>query len=340
MRCCLAITLFALVACTGGSSPFAGTTSQASAGASPAATSSPAGATLSCRLPVTWSVKNGETYSYKAGFLTFPNQVLVEDSAAPAASAFYDRGFAKWLPVRRQAVSPDGKSYAYGEGNAYVSASGKLHVVDVAAGADRVIYSGGSLYAVVDFAAEGIYVTNAVPEGYARGLWLEDRSGGQPRLISNDIVAPVVGGGAAWGLDFNAADPSPGPGGLEGPKNRLLRYDLQTGAATPWFYRPGSSLYVTGFDAAGRPFVSAGLETNGNPSLELWLVTSSTEATIVFTGTGVSTPSRLAAVDSHGVWFDGGYATPSTVWLYAGGSVKNVATVDVSGLTVAGGCIP
>src|SRR6266851_5053631 len=51
-------------------------------------------------------------------------------------------------------------------------------------------------------------------------------SGGEPKLISSEILDPAVGGGAAWGLHLNAADPSPGPGGVEGPVNEVLRFDL------------------------------------------------------------------------------------------------------------------
>jgi hypothetical protein len=309
---------------------------------SPSDSPSPVALNLNCRLPVTWAVQSGQTT--KAGFVSFPGQTLLEDPSAPAHSVFYDRGFAKWLPVSRTSVSPDGKRYAYGEGNAYLNVGGKLHVVDVATGVDNVIYSGGPLYSVVDFAAEGIYVTSAVPEGYPRGLWLQDPAGGPARLISSTIVAPVVGGRAAWGLDFNSADPSPGPGGIEGPMNQILRIDLRSGAATPWFYRPGATIYVVGFDATGHPFVSADFppaptDVNGRNIAELWHVVSATSATMLFGGAGVPSPSRVAAVDSHGVWFDGAFQSAGTVWLFVGASIQMVATVNVDFFAVAGGCI-
>lgn len=337
----LVVFVFVLAACTSRSAPVASVVSptpSSSADSTPVASTSPSqtGPRLSCRLPVTWYVPNGQGATYKAGFVTFPGQTLAEDPSAPPHSTFYDRGFSKWLPVWRANVSPDGKRYAYGEGNPYTDAGGKLHVVDVASGVDRVIYSGGTLYGVIDFAAEGIYVTRAVPEGNPRGLWLEDPAGGQPRLISETIVAPAVGGGAAWGLDFNTADPSPAPGGLEGPNNRLLRFDLHTGAASTWFYRPGANIYVTGFDAGGNPFVRAGVGFDS----ELWLIKSSTEATKLFAGTDDSSPSQLAAVDRHGVWFAGQTGSAATIWLYSAGSIQQVATVDQKYLAIAGGCIP
>jgi hypothetical protein len=344
-----------VAACTSSSAPVATVSPTPRASASPTSVSSSAGPSpvgsspgvlsLNCRLPVTWAVQSGQTVITKAGFVTFPNQTLLEDPSAPEHSAFYDRAFSKWLPVWRASVSPDGARYAYSEGNAYQNTGGKLHVVNVATGVDRVIYGGGTVYGVVDFSADGIYVTAAAPEGYPRGLWLEDPAGGPARLISSTIVAPAVGGGAAWGLDFNAADPSPAPGGMEGPMNRILRIDLRSGVATPWFYRPGANVYVLGFDSYGHPFVRADIapaptETNGRDTLEVWLVASNTGATKLFAGTGLPSVSRLAAVDSHGVWFDDSNGAAGTVWLYAAGSIQMVATINVDSFAVAGGCIP
>ena len=297
---------------------------------------SPAGLALSCRLPVRWAAQDG----FKGGFLTFPDQVLTVD---PTASQFYDRAFAKWLPTARTQVSPDGRRYAYAGEMTYPYASGNLHVVDVATGVDKVVYSSDTAYSVVDFAAAGIYLTSGpARDGATRGLWLEDPSGGQPKLISSEILDPAVGSGAAWGLHFDAADPSPGPGGLEGPRNEVLRFDLSTGASTPWFYRPGARLWILGFDAAGHPFVRVYREANPTEPVELWLVQSQSQAIRLFAGGG-PTPAQLGAVDSHGVWFDSHRVSPNTVWLYAGGSLQTVATVDMVGVFdvfVAGGCVP
>jgi hypothetical protein len=276
----------------------------------------------------------------KGGFLSFPDQVLTVD---PTASLFYDRAFAKWLPATRTQVSPDGRRYAYaGEGpNTY--AGGKLHVVDVSTGADTVVYNGGTTYSVVDFAAAGIYVTaNPAPYIATHGLWLQDPSGGQPKLVSSEILDPAVGGGAAWGLHLNAADPSPGPAGSEGPLNEVLRFDLRTGASTLWFYRPGARVWILGFDAAGHPLVRVYTEANVAEPVELWLVQSQSQAVQLFAGGG-PTPTQLGAVDNHGVWFDSFRWSPNTVWLYAGGSLQKVATIDVPGVIdmfVAGGCFP
>jgi hypothetical protein len=294
------------------------------------------GRSLACRLPVIYDDPTG--VYVRGGFVAFPGGTLNQDPSAKQVSLLSDRAYSKWLPVWRDSVSPDGKQYAYGEGDLDRQAGGKVHLVDVATGSDRVIYSysGNFVYGVTDFAAEGIYLSHAVPEGWTHGLWLLGLAGGAPRLINSTITAPALGGGAAWGLDFNAADPSPAPGGMVGPMNRLLRIDLHTGAAMSWLYRPGASIGIMGFDSAGNPLVSAA----GATSDGVWLVKSATLATKLYTGSSdAPSPDSVAAVDRNGVWLssDG----PLTgVWLYSAGSIQLVASMDAFNFHVAGGCIP
>jgi hypothetical protein len=296
--------------------------------------SSTSAANLSCRLPVTWYVPGGNSLVRRAGFLAFPSKTLREDPAAHADSTFYDRAFAKWLPTSRQAVSPDGTHYVYIEGDLLKNAGGKVHVVDVRTGADSVVYTGRTIFTVVDFAAEGIYLAEALWEATPRGLWLLSPSGGTPRLINQTITGPVVGNGAAWGTDFNAADPKPAPGGIEAPRNRILRYDLRTGAATPFYYRPGTDLYLMGTDPAGGLYVDAQAAERS----EVWHVRSTTVATTLYTSAQVRI--GLAAIDSHGVWFAGQVSDRGGVWLYRNGSLEMITAVDVQQFSIAGGCIP
>src|SRR5258706_4085972 len=205
MRASALLVLLLLTACTSrstpvtaetptpGSSPSAAVSSTPVAQETPTARVATSSTSLTCRLPVTWQVTDGQAVATKPGFLSFRDKTVVEDQSAPPGSVFYDRAFARWLPVPRTSVSVDGKRFAYGEGNAYQNTGGKLHVVDVATGADTVIYSGGKVYSVVDFAAEGIYMTGAAPEGHPPGLWLQKTTRGSPPRISPDIVVPAVG---------------------------------------------------------------------------------------------------------------------------------------------------
>lgn len=361
MRAALVGMVVLLVACGTGSVPVANTSPTPVPSATPvsssppvatptassvASTPSPSGGpspfagSPTCQLPVTWYAGT----VYKAGFMALPSQALTEDRSASTGSYFYDRAFSKWLPATRDAVSPDGKRYAYSEGNAYQGTSGKLHVVDVASGKDRVIWSGSVVFGVVNFTNEGIYLTGAAPEGAPRGLWFISPDGGTLRQINQDVIAPAIGGGFGWGVDYNAADPNPSPGGIEGPRNRVVRVDLATGATTPWFYRPGSNIYLLDTDAAGHPIAAAQLPTPGNAeglqTTELWMVLSATKATKLNSAPYTESPQSLSAVDKHGIWFAGYHASGSAVWLYASGSLRMVAAVSFGEFHVAGGCIP
>lgn len=304
-------------------------------------TVAPAGKSLACRLPVTWEVQLDDgTLLPKAGFMTFPTGKLTEDVSAPKNAWFYDRPFSRWLPVGRTSVSPDGKRYAYTEGNAISGdTKGKVHIVDVASGADRVLYSGSPIYGVVDFSAEGIYLTTAPGEARGRGLWLLNPVGGAPRLITRSMEAPFVGNGAAWGFTFNAADPHPNIGGIEGPVNEVLRLDLATGATTVWLYRPGANLVALGFDHDGHPFIRAYYYLDKPPS-ELWLLSSRGAPTRLVEPSRDTGPTAEAAADLYGVWFTSAYNPLVVVWLYANGVFRAVASADAISLDVAGGCIP
>jgi len=287
---------------------------------------------LNCRLPVTWSGK--------AGFLGLPGGLISEDSSARANSQFFDAAFSRWLPVAREAVSPNGAKYAYSDGSTYQGIEGHIHVVDVFTNDDRVIYS-GSVYRVVDFASEGIYVTADMGEGPYAGLWLMNPTNGSLRLINAHVRSPAVGVGAAWGEDFNPADPSPAPAGIAGSTNRVVRVNLASGATTPWFYTPGAQPTILGIDHAGVPFVRIDTQPPNDPDVnhdtnELWRVTSQTGAVRLLSSTGwYDGPSRLGAIDSHGIWFDGG----DGIWLYAQGAMNLVGRPVGAQLSVAGGCL-
>ena len=305
----------------------------------PVITITSAGKSLACRLPVTWDIQVDDfTQLHKSGFITFPSGKLTADVAAPKTTMFYDRAYAKWLPVWRDSVSPDGRRYAYADGNPIAGdTKGKVHLVDVVTGRDTVLYSGAPVFYVIDFAAEGIYLSASGGEGYGRGLWLESTTGGTPRLINRSIIGPVLGHDVAWGIAFNAADPHPGPGGLEGPFNELTRVDLVTGSLSSFFYRPGTTIQPLGIDQNGRLLVAV-MKEFGGPE-EVWRVSSPTDTARIATFTSAPSPGMLAAIDSHGMWFLGGFM-PFAVWLYVGGTFRTIATIQADGFAVAGGCIP
>lgn len=351
----LALALLLVASCA--SPPEHASTSSAPASASrsqatgPVASPTPAAApptvavSFSCRLPIAWDNSTSQGSTRKFGFLKFPEGTVTEDPSAPAGSFFYDRAFARWLPVAREAVSNDGRRYAYTTGSAYQNTSGTVHVVDLGSGADRTVYSGNTVFRVVSFAPEGIYLTLQAPEGRSRGLWIQDPDGGAARLINRDAVDPWVAGGAGWGVDFDTSDPNPAPGGIESPFNRLVRIDLQTGGTTSWFTWLGADIFLDGVDYSGNPFVGAGRpmpSDPGNETEEFWVITARGAGQRLFAGpTDHPLPTRLGAIENHGAWFAGGYGptSPSTIWLYSGGAIRVAATVNLDSLRVAGGCI-
>jgi len=289
-----------------------------------------------CRLPVYWWDSETSTQNH-AGFVIFPGGQLVVDGSAPKGAyntgLFYDRAYARWIFSYRDAVSPDGGEYAYAEGDPLLNQSGKLHVVDIATGADRVIYNSSFVPRVVQFNNDGIYFTDNRGEGAETGLWLIAPRGGQPRLVSSTIWEPVVANGAAWGLTFNPADPHPAPGGIGSAENTILRFDLTTGVSRVWWYQPGSDMRLLDGDYSGNLFAYTFRE-DVDGSLVDWVLDSEARAHRIGTGN----LDDLAAVDPNGVWFSD--SRSSSLWLFTSGQLERIAGFNVAGLTIAGGCIP
>ena len=316
--------------------------SSSSRGGSPASATPSAESALGlearCRLPVYWWVADTSAHGH-AGFVNFPGAQLAEDASGPqgepSAGLFYDRPFAKWISALRDEVSPDGREYAYADGNPVsgTNKAGKLHLVDVATGTDRVMYDSPVVPTVVQFTADGIYFTHDFGEGERVGLWLIPPQGGQPKLISSTIWEPMVANGAAWGLAFNTADPHPAPGGITHPYNTILRFDLNTGSSVAWWYQPGNDMRLLDGDYSGDLFVYTFRE-DVDGSLADWMLDSQGTAHRI----GSANIAQLAAVDANGVWFDA--AQSPTLWLFANARLERIADFNVGAIGIAGGCIP
>ena len=123
-----------------------------------------------------------------------------------------------------------------------------------------------------------------------------------------------MGSGAAWYGDLAPGDQPPislkdNPMAQAFFKDRVIRRDLKSGAATPWFRRPGQEVRVIGVDGAGHPVVIMGPPTDAGTSTsqELWLATGPNQAKQIYAGPGSASADFVAfgspLADIHGLWF-------------------------------------
>jgi hypothetical protein len=321
MRHWVVVLGFSLIACSQAPSQIAGAT------ASPAqsATSSPEPSAIpvpdlplvkvafSCRLPISISTVVGTPPS-ENGFVSFPSGAVTIDPVGKGGT-YFDRAFSRWLPVGREAVSPDGAHYAYvdlGDPGVFF-----VHVVDVRTGSDRAIRENGSGFSfqpfVFDYASEGIYLTQAF-ERIQAGLWLVVPTTGAMRQVSKVAGLQVSAGSEVfWSGEVNPADPNPvvtasSAGTLP---DQIDRLDLRSGRQVVWLYQSGRGFMIVAVDIHGHPLIDA---YSGKPQVppkndpidhsatELLIALDSTTRRSIYKGQLVE--SLVGALsDTHGVWF-------------------------------------
>lgn len=269
---------------------------------------------LSCRLPIFTDIGPANQPA-QVGFLSVPDGsvTLGPAPAIPAgnpSSFYYDRAYSRWLPVGREAVSPDGRRYAY---MSYQGAhSGVLTIVDVATGSIRTFDATPAqpqlFYVVLDYAKEGVYLALAFIEGPIQGLWLMDPNTGAIRQVADLFNIWRIEGSVVWLGTLNPADPNP-MGGLGVSPDSVDGFDIFTGVRTAWLYLPGKGVGVVAEDLAGHPIVQAG---DTNADVELLLLTGPGTAEQIFQGSNLPWLGHAIA-DSHGVWF----GSQSGIYLYS-----------------------
>jgi hypothetical protein len=268
---------------------------------------------FSCRLPISISTAVGTPPS-ENGFVSFPSGAVAIDPVGKGGT-YFDRAFSRWLPVGREAVSPDGVHYAYvdlGDPGVFF-----VHVVDVRTGSDRAIRENGSGFSfqpfVFDYASEGIYLTQAF-ERIQAGLWLVVPTTGAMRQVSKVAGLQVsAGSGVFWSGEVNPADPNPvvtasSAGTLP---DQIDRLDLRSGRQVVWLYQPGRGFMIVAVDIHGHPLIDA---YSGKPQVppkndpidhsatELLIALDSTTRRSIYKGKLVE--SLVGALsDTHGVWF-------------------------------------
>jgi hypothetical protein len=333
MRRWVAVLGFSLIACSQTpSSPIAGATASPMQSATPTPQPSPTPVAdlpltkvdFSCRLPISISV-SGAGIPSKNGFVSFPSGVVTIDPAGKGG-AYFDRAFSRWLPVARNAVSPDGSHYAYvdlGDGVFNV------HVVDVRTGTDHVLREKATGFSfqpfVLDYASEGIYIG----QGFERvqpGLWLVAPTTGAIRKVSKVGLQVSAGRGVFWSGEINPADPNPirVPSSAGTLTDQIDRIDIKSGTQAVWLYQPGKGLNILGLDIQGHPLMSVysgrtPIPPNTDPidhsATELLIALDSKTQRSIYKGQLVESLGG-AISDAHGVWF----GSPQGIYLYSNAS--------------------
>jgi hypothetical protein len=194
----------------------------------------------------------------------------------PNSMGAYDRAVARWLPVPRAWVLPDGSAYAYAD-------PGAVHVVAAASGVDRQIPVPGT-YHVLDFTPQGIFVTPG------QGLALLDPSRGTLHQITGSGTWTVIGDGVAFGADLDPGDASP----FGSAPDRIQQLDLATGAISTYRTFPGHAVELLGVRGRGPIFTVS--DTGGT--------------SVVVGGQTIAAPSVAneappAVTDGNTIWFSG-----------------------------------
>lgn len=276
---------------------------------------------FSCRLPVFDDRGTGSV----GGFIGFPSGTVTPDPAAGMVSIarlgrelvgdsylhYYDRAYSRWLPVSRNAVSPDGSHFAYTDraigGQADPQARATLYVVAVKTGVELTFDDGAwaSPFQILDYAAEGIYLTTTYVD---YGLWLMSPTTGAVTKVADPWdVQGSAGNRVFWVGAVNASDPHPVAGVAP---DQLERLNLVDGSRVAWFYRPGSSVHYVSQDVDGNPIIVA--SGVSGPQEFLLLVGSGVSRSIWTSGDrvpGIGSPIS----DNHGVWF----GSPDGIFLYS-----------------------
>src|SRR5438034_6462172 len=144
----------------------------------------PSAVSFSCRLPI------GSAGGDFGGFVSFPQATF---ERGPNGSLTYDAAHQRWLPVGRQMLSPDGRSYVYAQ-DTKVPAGAAIHVVDIANGQDRLVWTEQSAASLLGWTEWGIVILRATArpnESSFMGpeLWMLRPSDQTMRLVAEQPAA-------------------------------------------------------------------------------------------------------------------------------------------------------
>jgi len=292
---------------------------------------------FSCRLPIVIPPPaDGQSHPSTDAFLAFPSTSVTTDPTGNGGFSF-DRAFSKWLPVSREAVSPDGTHYAFGD-LGQQQGQFVIHIVDIASGHDHAFpidanVAGFNVQPLIfDYATEGIYLGQAF-EGSVSGLWLFDPATGSIHQVTKLSVEVNAGRGIFWFDELNPADPNPVRSAMRVMPDQIWRLELSSGHQVIWLDRPGTGVHVIGIDAHDRPLIRAVHDgyNNLDPTAELLLSLDDAKQQSIYKG-AIAASLSGGITDDHGVWF----GSQQGIYLYSdSGGLQKVS--DQPG-TLANGC--
>jgi hypothetical protein len=263
---------------------------------------------FSCRLPI------GSEVGDFGGFVSFPQARFERGSDG---SLTYDAAYQRWLPVGRQMLSPDGRSYVYSQGTK-VPAGAAIHVVDMANGQDRLVWTEQSAAFVLGWTERGIAILRATARPNESSfvgpqMWMLSPSGQTMRLVAGQPAADTgfplfkawteLSAGGVWSKSITNSS-----------TDILLKIDPQDGHVTSWYgAREPIYLTVLGMDSAGHPLLEVTTPRSSKPRV---ILVPAPDTALAVDGSG-SVPLQptfgSSVSDEHGTWLaaaDGG------IWLY------------------------
>jgi hypothetical protein len=300
-------------------------------------------------LPVWWSENSTSTgVDIHAAFVSFPDGGVTDAGVLPQLSlslpglasvqsygATYNAATNQWVHADRAYLSPDGKRLAYWASSGVNDNS--VHVLDLGTGVDHLLYSGSTLFIVIAYKPEGIYLVHGIAprQGAFEKLYLLDPAGGgAPALVPGSdrhmyqYGWQLISDGAAWGIDFR----------VDGTAYiySVVRLDLATAQATKWIEgAPDEGFNPLGTDAMHRLYL-------GGVQSKLWRIAAPGQVDAlpnpgpVVAGGGLGSSTGFIS-DSFGAWIAG----RGGVWLYpdAGEPTLFAAGPNNADVSPAGPCL-
>ena len=209
-----------------------------------------------------------------------------------SGNSAFDSVINRWLPVRREQVSPDGSAYAYVEEQD--NSEGRffhLHYVTLPDGNDSVIFSGAT-DGILGWNSDGIILTTTPGEGLGNPLTVVEPPAGRALQIPGTRGFELLVGTKAW-TDDGYVMPS-----------HIYREDLSTGTVETWLdFSSQGSLNFLGLDLSGHPIASVQKWTGspqasplGPVSLQVFFTPSNSQVV------GPGLRGDIGLNDSHGTW--------------------------------------